>query len=266
MEHHLDEPLLKKQLRAVITRKKRLLQQLMLQIETTRGELMQIKQEYDRRIGTLYQQLEDLDEQMFDLKKLHDLLLKKIPLAEARRLLTERERAQAEREDERAEEAQKQHQQIIDHAKKLKPAERDELRKLWRRLAFRFHPDLVHDEEEKRYREGMMKRINEAYARADLTALKQIDTDEMTTEENLADATMQDLEKSLMDTESGIRRTRQKLKAFKKLEWYEWKKHIEEARRQNRDFFATLEKSTMKSVKEKQKAILELELSITKFK
>lgn len=262
----VDEPLLKKQLRVVIIRKKTLLAQLMVQIETTRSELMTIKAEYDRRIGLLYEKLDELDEQIFELRKLHDLLQKKIPMKEAKRLLAERERIQAEREAERNESEEKQHTELAERAKKMKPTERDELKKLWRRLAFRFHPDLVHEDVEKKFREGMMKRVNEAYARSDLVALKVIDTEEFSTEQSLADATMDDLEKSLMDTEAGIRRVRQKLKAFKKLEWYSWKKGIEDAKKKNQDFFASLEKNTRKNIKEKEKTIAGLELSVAKFK
>ncbi|OHB25163.1 MAG: hypothetical protein A2542_02650 [Parcubacteria group bacterium RIFOXYD2_FULL_52_8] len=262
----VDEPLIKKQLRAVIGRKKKLLEQLVAQIETTRSELMAIKGEYDRRIGILYEKLEELDERFFELKRLCDLLQKKLPLAEAKRLLAERRQAQAERDEERAQGEEKQHAEFMERAKKLKPVEREELRKLWRRLAFRYHPDLVHDEEQKRYREIMMKRVNDAYARADLQALKAIACEEATTEENLADASMTDLEQSLMDTEAGIRRLRQKLKAFKKLEWYGWKQHIEEAKRENRDFFATLEKGTQKNIKEKEREIAKLEDVVASYK
>lgn len=262
----LDEPLLKKQLRTVIGRKKKLLTQLMLQVETTRSELMLIKAEYDRRIGTLSKKLEELEERTFELKRLHDLLQKNIPLAEAKRLMLDRERFQAQRENERREAEGKYQAEIGEHVKKLRPVERDELKKLWRRLAFRFHPDLVHDEEEKRYREGMMKRINEAYARADVLALKLIDTEEENSEANLADASMQDLEKSLMDTEAGIRRVRQKLKAFKKLEWFEWKERIDEAKKHKKDFFAQIEKGSVAEIREKELEIAMLERKVAKYK
>ncbi len=261
----VDEPLLKKQLRAVIVRKKTLLAQLTVQIEITRSELTTIKAEYDRRIGLLYEKLDELDEQIFELKKLHDLLQKKIPLKEAKRLLAERERVQAERESARAEAEEQHHAELTEKAKKMKPTDRDALKKLWRRLAFRFHPDLVHEDNEKKFRESMMKRVNEAYARCDLASLKAIDSEETSSEQSLADATMDELEQSLMDTEACIRRVRQKLKAFKKLEWYSWKKGIEEAKKNNQDFFASLEKNTRKHIKEKEKTITELEKAVSKF-
>ncbi len=48
------------------------------------------------------------------------------------------------------------------------------LKSLYREVAKRVHPDLAADESDRRMRELLMKRVNEAYQRGDLEALRQI--------------------------------------------------------------------------------------------
>jgi curved DNA-binding protein CbpA len=55
---------------------------------------------------------------------------------------------------------------------KLSPKLEEQVRKLFRELAKRFHPDLTADPEEKSWREEVMAKINQAYAKRDLQALQ----------------------------------------------------------------------------------------------
>jgi hypothetical protein len=50
----------------------------------------------------------------------------------------------------------------------------EELKTLFRELAKRFHPDLTMDQAEKRWREKIMAKVNEAYAAGDLAALAKL--------------------------------------------------------------------------------------------
>jgi hypothetical protein len=52
---------------------------------------------------------------------------------------------------------------------------RKEVKALYRKLAKRFHPDLTTDPAEKAWREGIMAEVNQAYAAADLAALRALD-------------------------------------------------------------------------------------------
>lgn len=52
-------------------------------------------------------------------------------------------------------------------AKKLSPKLEEKVRKLFRELAKRFHPDLTADPEEKKWREKVMGKINMAYTKRD---------------------------------------------------------------------------------------------------
>jgi DNA repair exonuclease SbcCD ATPase subunit len=55
--------------------------------------------------------------------------------------------------------------------KPLPPATEEQIKKLYRRLARRFHPDLAHDDVDRAYRTDKMKAINDAYAARSMVEL-----------------------------------------------------------------------------------------------
>jgi hypothetical protein len=59
--------------------------------------------------------------------------------------------------------------------KEVNETTKEELKTLYRRLAKRFHPDLVRDPAEKHWREEQMAKVNTAYADQDMTALLAIE-------------------------------------------------------------------------------------------
>lgn len=61
-----------------------------------------------------------------------------------------------------------------DRKQDLTEAEADEIKKLYRDLARRFHPDMAASEEDREYRTQIMMAINAAYAAGDLKRLKEI--------------------------------------------------------------------------------------------
>ena len=50
----------------------------------------------------------------------------------------------------------------------------EQIKNLFRELARRFHPDLTSDPEEKKWREEIMTRVNQAYSSRDLKALRSL--------------------------------------------------------------------------------------------
>jgi DnaJ-class molecular chaperone len=64
----------------------------------------------------------------------------------------------------------------IDKQKKSKygPKMEEQIKNLFRELARRFHPDLTSDPVEKKWREEVMTRVNQAYANRDLKALRSL--------------------------------------------------------------------------------------------
>jgi hypothetical protein len=64
-------------------------------------------------------------------------------------------------------------QKVAKHVKKAKsPHLEEKIRKLFRELAKRFHPDLTSNEKEKEWRAQIMTQVNMAYAQRDLKALQ----------------------------------------------------------------------------------------------
>jgi hypothetical protein len=55
---------------------------------------------------------------------------------------------------------------------KYSPKMEEQIKNLFRELARRFHPDLTSDPEEKKWREEVMTRVNQAYANRDLKTLR----------------------------------------------------------------------------------------------
>jgi hypothetical protein len=54
------------------------------------------------------------------------------------------------------------------------PANQEQLKRLFRELAKRFHPDLTPEPEQKQWRQEMMAKVNAAYAAGDLQALEKL--------------------------------------------------------------------------------------------
>ncbi len=60
------------------------------------------------------------------------------------------------------------------NGKALSPKLEEELRRLFRELAKRFHPDLTSDPDEKAQRDQIMTRVNQAYTARDIEALRKL--------------------------------------------------------------------------------------------
>jgi hypothetical protein len=58
--------------------------------------------------------------------------------------------------------------------KKLDDDSREAIKRLYRQLAKRFHPDLTVDPKEKKYRENVMAQVNEAYAQGNFAKLREL--------------------------------------------------------------------------------------------
>jgi hypothetical protein len=57
---------------------------------------------------------------------------------------------------------------------KYSPKMEEQIKNLFRELARRFHPDLTSDPDEKKWREEIMTRVNQAYANRDLKSLRSL--------------------------------------------------------------------------------------------
>jgi len=155
-------------LRAEVSRRQERVAQLEFELSDTRADLARFEQELDRRLGPLQRRQAQLEQQ----------------LEEARRKAARRaqwgERLDAEEPpidveeqfrrtwSQRPKEAEPPQEQPVPEELKA------EMRSLFRSLAKRFHPDLVTDSNEKRWRVKMMAEVNEAYASQNLAALRKL--------------------------------------------------------------------------------------------
>jgi len=159
-------------LRAALAARQERVAQLELDLLNSQNELAAFNAEIERRLGPLQRRMESLEAE----------------LAEARRRASRRamwgERASS---PDVPEDVVTQYQRIWGWGSKH-PADADdrpapapaqppasdetELKTLYRALAKRFHPDLAQDPTEKPWRETIMGRVNEAYSRQDLAALR----------------------------------------------------------------------------------------------
>ena len=140
--------------------------QLEFELSDTKADLGRFEHEYELHVGTLEQQLQDLEA---DLEQARFQAARKAQwgdradspdlhvdvLEQFRRTWTPREKPPEPPPE----------QPITEEMKA-------ELKTLFRSLAKRFHPDLVTDHEAKRWRQKIMAQVNEAYAAQDVRALK----------------------------------------------------------------------------------------------
>ncbi len=163
------------ELRATLAARQERVAQLELDLLNSQAELAAFNAEIERRLGPLQRQLESLEAE----------------LAEARRRASRRamwgERASS---PDVPEDVVTQYQRIWGWGSRppSSPAEpspppaaapapsidETEIRRAYRSLAKRYHPDLAQDPAEKPWREKMMARVNDAYRAQDLAALRRL--------------------------------------------------------------------------------------------
>ena len=164
----MDESLEKRELKKAISEKEKKLSTLIDEIEQLKIDLTLVKQEYDVRVGRLYLQLDEVNLEILKFKKIDDLISKGFSFEEAQKVVEEilrKRRKQIEEEYKKLDEEEKN----IENRRNISEEDKAELKKLWHKLAHKFHPDKANGNER------MMKKINKAYADGDLETLRAID-------------------------------------------------------------------------------------------
>lgn len=161
-----------KELREAITSRQERIAELELELFDTRADLADFEREAEERLGLLKRQIERLESR----------------IEEARRRAARRaqwgDRADSpDTPEDVVEQFRKTWKRTGRPSKpsikkEVSESTKEELKTVYRRLAKRFHPDLVRDPEEKRWREEQMTKVNTAYADHDMTALLAIEGSE----------------------------------------------------------------------------------------
>jgi len=130
----IEESAEKKILRQKVQELKNELLILTEKVEQLKIDLVVVKQEYDIRIGRLYLRMDELDLEILKFKKVEDLLKRNFSLEEAKKIVEETLKAKQKIIDEEYAKLNEE-EEIIEKRKNIPENEKEELKKLWRRLA-----------------------------------------------------------------------------------------------------------------------------------
>lgn len=245
----IDEPLEKRELEKAISEKEKTLNELIEEIEQLKIDLTAVKQEYDVKVGRLYLKLDELDLEILKFKKIEDLINKGFSFEEAQKIVEEtlkKRREQIEEEYKKLNEEEKE----VESRKNISAEEKEELKKLWRKLAHKYHPDKFGGDEE------MMKKINKAYAEGDLETLRAIDQNGAG--DGIETYTIEALKNKLAGIEISIKKIHQEYELLKKSEWFILKENIEKAKKHDRDILSELADKVLSDIAKKENQVGEL--------
>ncbi len=153
--------------------------ELQLELEGLRLAMGRFEAEYHARVGALFVELDRLRLAIAEYER-RILRLRADPRADPARIDEEIRVEFRDRHEEvrSAEEEARRHERAYrdeaDHPDLDEP-EAEDLRGLYRDLAKRYHPDLARTDEERSRREDVMRRVNAAFNRRDIAALRAIE-------------------------------------------------------------------------------------------
>lgn len=138
-----------------------------LELFEARSELATFQAEVDSRLGGLRERVEQLERELRQARRAADLRAQWGQRAERGEIPYD-VLGQYERTWRRTTPPSEQAKAPLDEASK------DEIKRLYRSLAKRFHPDLTVDPAEKSYREKLMAQVNAAYADGNMAKLRKL--------------------------------------------------------------------------------------------
>ena len=215
----------KEHLLKTVDKKRKVLIKLTERLELLKMDLSKIEDEYQVRVGRLYIEDNLLDLQIIRFKKINELMDCGLTFEEAVLEIEENyisEKVQLEEENKRFEEYQERADEETSKDAIL------DVKKIWKKLVHKFHPDLITDLAEKKKREELMKIINKAYKDHDYKTLKNIEDKELI--KKSADSDIESLTKLIIDMENAVYRLRDDLIDLRCSQWYVWYKKSEEGR------------------------------------
>jgi len=245
----LDEPLEKRELQKAVSDKEKQLNGLIEAIEQLKIDLTAVKQEYDVKVGRLYLKLDELDLEILKFKKIEDLINKGFSFEEAQKIVEETLKKRREQIEEEYKKLNEEEKEVESH-KSISAEDKEELKKLWRKLAHKYHPDKAGGNEE------MMKKINKAYAEGDLETLRAIDQNVVGND--IEKLTIEALKSKLAGLETSIKKIHQEYELLKKSEWFILKENIEKANKHNRDILSELADKVLSDIAKKENQVGEL--------
>lgn len=230
------------QLLKAIAKKSKELATLTGKFEVLSSQINEIQTEYEMRIGSLLRKINILDQEIERWRNIHVLIKQGISLDDALLVIDEEIKKHHEKQEkiwEFYDVAEEKDQVVLDSS--------SHIRKLWRKLAQKYHPDLSDNSSEKKEREKIMKLINNAYAKKDYDALKTIEEKEYTQEP--LNFSSENLEERLVNIENALIRIRSAYALLRKSEWYTWRK---KTRTERNTLFGEFEANLLKEIVRKE--------------
>jgi hypothetical protein len=254
-----QEEATKKNLRTAITKRRKVLENITQKVEMLRMELDLIKDEYTVRIGKLYLKDNSLDLEIIRYRHISELIEQGLTFTEAMNQIEDsiyNKLLEMQKMEEEIYEAE----ELLQERQKNAPKVEQNIKKLWKQLILKFHPDLVTNPEEKAKREEVMKKINIAYKENDYELLKILESKLYVN--HVKETSIEQLEKSLVEIENMITGLRKQYKELKNSEWYGWKEKIEHAKKKQIDIFADLEKTLLDDIVRKINILNSLKVKV----
>jgi len=245
--------------------------ELSIQIQNIKNTLKVFLGEYNSRVSSLYVKLDEINLRIKEYQLRIDLAkgrkisqdsLKNIE-KEVSETFTEERRHMGDLEDE-ASEFSEEYREYLEQEKEgptLDTEAQEELKKLYRKLARKFHPDLAKNDKQRTEFHKIMSAINEAYKNGDLETLekymRQAEREEKiakeTPEEKLA-RLKEDYEIML----GIIAKLRAELADSEASETYKLRDKVNQAKKEGRDSLQELATSIQKEIEENQVLLDEL--------
>jgi hypothetical protein len=255
--NYKDEQSQKKQLLAVIRRKKIILERLVIKTEMLRVNLEMAQQEYMVKVGNLFLKDNQLDLEIIRLQNIIYLIDKGLTYEQAVNKIASTYYAQQlelEKEKKKAEEEQKIYMKREEHHNE--PI--GDIKRIWKKLIARFHPDLVQNSEEKKKRDTIMKQINRAYQEGDYDLLVKIEQDHLGDKET----SVGNLEDILLRVMNEINEQNLIYASLKESEWFDWMIKIERAKKKTENIFADTERNLLNTIVAKIELLKDLKAQI----
>jgi len=240
--------------------------ELLVQVQDINIALNVFLGEYDSKVGLLYVKLDRIKLKVkeyrlridnfnkgpgtsqHDLDKIED---------EVKQTFTDERQSINDLEDE-ATEAADEYREYLEQEESdsnLNTKDKEGLKKMFRKLALKFHPDKAKDDKRRKEYHGIMSVINEAYRNKDLSTLKKY-MSRAEREEKIAKETPEETLARLKadyDTILGIIAKRNsELEELEKDETYKLKEKVEEAKKEDRDLLQELAGNIKEEITENQ--------------
>jgi hypothetical protein len=255
-----NEAIKRKQLLLTINKKRLELKQLIIKVELLKANLDMAKNEYMVKVGSLILKDSQLDLEIMRLKNIIYYMNKGLSLDQASSKV-ERKYYSEQIEFDKEQERIWVEKEIYNKRDERIKVPNIEIKKLWKKLISKFHPDLVRDSNEKIKRDKIMKQINRAYHEYDYDQLVRIENENLPQNEN----TIEDLEDILIFIVNDILQQEENYKSLKSSEWHNWMEKINKAKKKNQNVFAETEKQLLNDIAAKIELLKNLKVQTNEF-